>query len=269
MNNTTFSPDTKPISLIEWFNGTPELLKLGFTENEIQKAILDSGNDINSLTEIKGFQSFPSYFKRAEISQESGYKYFVEEYDRTGQYSRNVWKTGIGVRVPAQYQGLKHGDILFSLLSNKFEWFTSFSKTESKTEKISLASLPINEIPEEYYNLTALELKHKYIDNPITKNKSLWTLYEVRNNPEIYLETSAGSLYVPISALINHNFHEIEERMISYATSYHDPINLSGFALNHRGRSKEEYREDKINDYNKMIAPLATPEAIKLKKYLS
>ena len=44
--------------------------------------------------------------------------------------------------------------------------------------------------------------------------------------------------------------------MKKYNLDYHDPIRLSGFALNHRGRTKEKYKIDKENDYANAIKPL-------------
>jgi hypothetical protein len=261
--------ETKNLSLIEWFNGTPDLLKLGFSESEIEKAILDSGTTVEDLTEVKGFQSLPSYYKRFEVVQEKGHRYFVEVFHPNGgDWKKTEWRTGMGVRIPAQYQGLRHSKILFALFSNKWSWFDSFKKKEECSIKKYLSDLPISQIPEQFQNLTPTELRREYLIEKELKECSLWKIYEMRDDGEIYLETSKGSLYVPISALIQSDFSVIEERMRNYWGSYRK-VDLSGYSLNHRGRTEAQYLIDQAEDQKKSLEPLKSPEGLQLKKYLS
>lgn len=269
MKSQATKPETKkPISLLEWFNGTEDLLKLGFTEKEIEKAIIESGNNVESLTDIQGFQSFPQYFKRAELVQEK-FRYYKTNYiNQFGkQYENREEVTGIGVRVPAEYQGLKHSKILFTLFSNKWGWFNSFTKQEECSIKKYLSDLPISQIPAEYQNLTPSELRREYLIEKEMKECSLWKIYEMREDGEIYLKTSLGTLYVPIKALANSDFSIIEKRMVDYWSSYYRP-NLSGYGLNHRGRTEEQYLADQQKQLDEHLAILKSPEALKLKKLL-
>lgn len=265
MNTTT---EQKAISLTEWFTGTPELLKLGFTEAEIEKAILDSDNNVDTLTEIKGYQSLPKWMKKAEVVQESGYRYFAEVYHPNGgDWKRTEWRTGIGVRQTAQYQGLKHSAILFALFSNKWAWFDTFKKKEECSIKKFLSDLPISQIPAEFQNLTPSELRREYLIEKEVKECSQWKIYEMREDGEIYLETASGSLYVPIAALVNKDFPLIDKRMRTY-WGWYNKVDLSGYALNHRGRTEAQYLIEQAEAQSKNLLPLESPEAIQLKKYL-
>ena len=258
---------TKEIKLSDWLTCKDTLLKLNFTEEEIEKALKDVEYNIDDLTDKKGFKTIPNYYKPNEVLKEN-YWFTTKKYD--GEWVKEVRVKGYEVRIKAQYQGLRHSKFLHQLLSNKYNWFNSFQEEIITKEK----PLPIYEwtllknIPEEYKNLTVKQLLEQE-PLEIKTLKSLWDIYELRDEKdEIYLKTEFGSLYVPYLALVDKDFSLIENRMKSYANSYHDPINLSGFALNHRGRTKEEYKQDKIHDYNKMIKPLESKEAILLKKYL-
>jgi hypothetical protein len=257
----------KQISLTDWFNGTEELLKLGFTENEIEKAIIDSGNDVNSLTDIQGFQSFPQFLKRAELV-DANYSYTKTTHiiQQGKDFEARERVKGIGVRVPANYQGLKHGKILFALFSKKWSWFASFNKTETCEIKKYLSDMPMSQIPEEFKHLTPQQLRSEYLLEQELSECSLWEIYEMHNDAELYLNTDNGSLYVPIKALINSDFFIIEERMKSYWSSY---LGVCGFALNHRGRSEDQYKNDQQEAYNKAMSALQSPQAKQLKKYLS
>jgi hypothetical protein len=266
--NTQSTTEIKTITLTEWFNGTQDLIKLGFTEPEILKAITDSGNTIDTLTEIKGFQSLPSYMKLAEITQERGYKYWVEVYHPNGgDYKKTEWRTGMAVRVPAQYQGLKHNTILFALFSNKWAWFDTFKRKEECSIKKYLSDLPISQIPAEFQDLTPAQLKREYLIEKEVKECSKWTIYEMRADGEIYLETESGTLYVPIAALLNADFSLIEKRMRDYWGWYYK-VDLSGYALNRRGRTEAQYLIEQAEAQSKNLLPLESPEAIQLKKFL-
>lgn len=261
---------TKKIpTLLEWFTGTKVLLNLGFTEEEIIKAITDSGNDMMSLTDSKGFKQIPQWVKTYQIMKESGHRYYYEEYDRSGQYKRTVTAIGMELRVIAQYQGLKHGGILFALFSNKWDWFKSFTKDETIEKKIFLSDLPISKIPKEYADTPLKELRMQYIIEKELQTNSLWEIYECREaNPEIYLKTENGSLYVPIKALIDADFSLIQERMHNYFGSYHR-TDLSGYALNHRGRTEAEYLLDQEKQKNEALLALKSKEALALKQFLT
>ena len=267
MKQASTTTETKSISLVEWFNGTPELLKLGFTEQEIEKAILDSGNDINSLTDIEGFSQFPSYHKRAELV-DSNYWYTKTNYVNQGgkQYENRERVRGIGVRVPAHYQGLRHDKILFALFSAKWSWFDSFRKKEECEIKKYLSDLPISQIPDQFKDLTPAELRREYLIEKQVNECTKWSIYELRNDGEMYLTTQNGSLYVPIAALVEKDFSIIEKRMTEYHASYY---NASGYGLNHRGRTQEEYKKDQQEAYYKAMSALTSPEALQLKEYLS
>jgi hypothetical protein len=269
MKQTQTTEQQKAISLTEWLTGTPELLKLGFTEAEIEKAILDSGNSVDTLTEIKGYQSLPQWMKKYEVVQERGYRYFVEVFHPNGgDWKKTEWKTGIGVRQTAQYQGLNHGAILFALFSNKWAWFDTFKNKEECSIKKFLSDLPISQIPAEFQNLTPSELRREYLIQKEVKECSQWKIYEMREDGEIYLETAAGSLYVPVKALTNNDFSAIEKRMREYLGWYYK-VDLSGYALNHRGRTEAQYLIEQAEQQQKNLAALESPEAIQLKKYLS
>ena len=57
--------------------------------------------------------------------------------------------------------------------------------------------------------------------------------------------------------------------MIKYHNQYYDPKNLSGYGLNHRGRTKEQYAIDQKNAYKKAIKSLTSKEGLKLKSILN
>lgn len=253
---------------IDFLTCKDDLLNIGFTIDEIKKAIEDSGNTKESLTDKKGFLNEPKYMKVYEVTKER-HQFKVDEY--RGEYKKEVLKTGIECRISAQYQGLRHGGIIFHLLKNRFNWFDKFNKKIKELVKPLEGYVRIKDVPNDFDNLTLKEIKELTEGKEVTKTKSLWSLHQMYtgSNYEMYLDTEFGTLYVPIQSLINKDFSLIENRMTTYALSYHDPINLSGYALNHRGRTKEEYKRDKEQDYNNMVKPLESKEALKLKKFLS
>lgn len=272
------------IKLCQWLKPYDKLKSWGFTDDELDKAITDSGNKLSTITEEEGLESNNlRYLKNThyEILKES-HNFNKIIYIVIQGISCEGWKPvhGYLIRKQAQYQGLKHSEILFYLFKNKYEWFDTFYKNKNYQKKEldeyfdTIGRFDINKLPEKYHNLTISEiLKLKNDSKSITKQESAWSIYELHSgdnsNDEMYLTTEFGSLYVPYKAIIDSNFSLIKDRLNSYALSYHDPIKLSGYALNHRGRSKEEFKADTEKDYNNMIKPLESKEALLLKKYLT
>lgn len=256
---------------IYWFTGKGPLNKIGFTDEEIIKALRDSDTSISDLTSVQGFVGY-CWHNKHELVKEN-VKVKVTKWK--GEYSKEVYERGSEYRIINQYQGLRHGKIIFHLLKNKFDWFDSFVEIVNEKEKLDLRNMSLEEIfkviTEDQKKLTLKKIYALNIDVDTTSSKSLWNIYEVRNDDtEIYLKTKLGSLYVPLKVFIDLDFSIIENRMKEYALWYHDPKELKGYALNHQGRTKEQYAIDKQKDYEKMIAPLVSPEAeflkIKLQK---
>ena len=67
--------------------------------------------------------------------------------------------------VPATYQGLKHGEIIFQILSNRYKWFDSFktlkSYKKSEVEKYfdSLNRIDTESLPDKLKHKTIFELE--------------------------------------------------------------------------------------------------------------
>lgn len=259
---------------IDYLKCKKHLNDFGITDEEINKALDNLGITKKDLCEEIGFKNegqTPYGNTWEEIGR--GTIYLVEYKDNG--FEKRYRRTGMRYLIPHQYQGLKHGDIIFEILKNKFEWFPSFKVQkfyeESPVEEYfdTIGRLDVNRLPEEFKKLSVQELLNMNSKIKITKEESGWNLYEMSSSDhyELYLRTEFGSLYVPFKALMNKDWKAIEHRMKTYALSYHDPINLSGYALNHRGRTKEQYAEDKKEDFNKMIKPLESKEALTLKSY--
>lgn len=276
----------KTYRLSDWLKGLETLKNLGFTVEEIEKAITDSGNNIDTLTDINGFQTFPQYLTNSvyEVVHTSGFSYMKTEYTNAKgkTFKHDEIVRGMGIRQPAQYQGLKHGAILFCLFKNKWSWFDSFTFTKECSIKTALSSLPINQIPAEYQHMTAAELRYENIVKKELQSCSRWDIYEIGSEKhfEIYLKcgenkgangifnTSFDSLYVPIEALVNSDFSIIEERMKSY-WGWYNKTDLSGYALNHRGRTEEQYLKDQQAAHDEKIALLDSEEGKQLKAFLN
>lgn len=259
----------KTFEAIDFLSCRKELNNLSFSDNEINNALKICGFNKDSLTDKKGYRIEPMYLSIYEVTKQN-HQFKMKEYN--GQWEKEVYVSGIEVRVIAQYQGLKHGDIIKTLLMNRFEWFDSFQVDKNYKEKVLeldyLGRLDINKLTEEQKKLTIDELI-KLTTIEVVNKKSAWSLHEMtREDYEIYLTTEFGTLYVPIKAILNNDFSLIKNRLESYALDYCDPINLSGFALNNKGRTKEEYKKDKEKDYANMIKPLESKEAKLLQKYL-
>lgn len=225
--------------LIEWLSCTKGLLELGFSLDEINKALKQSETTLSDLTDTeKHEQGKTNYFDSKQEYYElindhtTGYfkevkiikgKEFVHEYQASAKE----------YRVQAHYQGLKHEKIISKLLENRFKWFSKFK----------------------------------------------WRIYEFRYNEaknyEIYLETSLGTLYVPVLALMRNDPKIINERMLTYCGSYRSgkdvtSENSSEYQLNgkRQGLTLEQYKEQQKQFYEKEIAPLASRVFEQLKKFL-
>jgi hypothetical protein len=266
------------IALTDWFTGTETLVTLGFTIPEIEAAIIKSGNSKETLTETKGFENYPTYLKTFEVVREN-YTFKTKKYN--GEWEKEVTVMGWEIRVKAQYQSLRHSEILFCLFCNKWDWFNKLTFTKECEVKTRLSELPISEIPKEFQHLTANELRSEYLIKKELENCSRWDIYNCESQHfEIYLKTgndkgsdglfksSFISLYVPVEALVKSDFSIIEERMKNYWGSYYK-TDLSGYALNHRGRTEEQYIIDQQAAQNEHLSALESEEAQQLKKYLS
>lgn len=256
---------------IDYLKCRKYLNNLGISDKEINKALDQLDYTKESLTDTEGY------------SNESHKPHGVHEFYKTGTihykeylhgYEKSCTRTGSIYRIPAQYQGLKHGEIIFQILKNRFDWFDTFLKDkkykESAIELDYLGRIDLSKLTEEQKELLVNEIIELSKKKDLVKKETAWSLYEMHSEKyEMYLTTEFGSLYVPVGALLNKNFSLIEQRMKSYGLSYHDPINLSGYALNHRGRTEEQYKKDKQQDFLKMIKPLESKEAQLLKSYLS
>ena len=255
---------------IDYLKCRKELNELGITDKEINTALDQLGHTKQSLTDSQAFENGTPYgnvyeFEKRSVGRFKTYKgEYVKEYTANADF----------YLIPAQYQGLRHGDIIFKILCNRFNWFNNFMKDKSYKESIIdldfLNRLDISKLTDDQKKLSVNEIIKLTKKEKVTKKESAWSLYEMHGKDyEMYLTTEFGSLYVPIQALLTNNFKLIEDRMMKYSSSYHDPIKLSGYALNHRGRTKEEYKKDKEADCEKMIKPLISKEAKALKKYLN
>lgn len=259
---------------IDYLKCRKPLNNLGISDQEIITALNQlniTKKDLCDELHVKIHGNEPKHYQAYEFLK-TGIGHF-KEYN--GEYVKEYMAKADIYLVPARYQGLKHDKIIHRILSNRFGWFNTFLKDknyqESETGKYFdiLGRLDVNKLPEEYLNLSVAELIAMKKGPLVTKKESAWSLYEMYDeNYEVYLTTEYGSLYVPIKALLDGDSSIIKRRMKSYADSYHDPKKLSGYALNHRGRSKQEYAKDKLDDYNKMIAPLKSKEAKLLFKHL-
>jgi hypothetical protein len=265
--------ETKYLDTIDFLKCRKELNVLGITDKEINKAFKELNINKNDLCE-----EYP-----IKINSNNTVLYSTHEFLRTGTgYFTDTRSDGFEKRytananiylIPAQYQGLKHGKIIFQILSNRYPWMKTFTKNKNYEESLvdkyidTIGRLSIKDLPEELKKLTINEILEIKKEKKVLLESS-WSLYEMYSvDYEMYLTTEFGSLYVPIKALINKDFSIIDKRMKSYSLSYNDPKYLSGYALNHRGRTKEEYQKDKIKDHENMIKPLYSQEAKLLKKF--
>lgn len=254
------------LTVLDYFTPTKKLLELGFTKDEILTAINKSGNTVQSLTDETPFPSEPTYFKTYEVVKDR-HRYKAKEYN--GNWEREVEKTGVLCRVPARYQGLRHGEILRHLFTEKWPWFADFKTTVKRKAKSKIRS--IEDVPEEMRDLPVSKiLEMMQQGEEVAEEKPLWDLYEFhgyeKQDYEMYLKTEFGSLYVPLQALLKSDFSIIEKRMQEYCGWYY---NESGYGLNHRGRTFEQYKADREEEKRKALLPLVSKEAEALKKFLS
>lgn len=264
--------EKKP-EIIDYLKCKKALNNIGITDKEITKAFEQLQISRNDLCEEYAIER-PG--RKPVNSVHEFLKVGIGHFEKyQGEYVKKYTATADIYLIPSQYQGLRHGKIIEKILNNRFKWFNTFLKDkcyqESETERYfdTIGRLDVNRLPEKYKNMTVAELVSLRDGIKSTKKESAWSLYEMYNeNYEIYLTTEFGTLYVPIKALLDKDFNLIKKRMISYALSYHDPKHLSGFALNNRGRTMEQYAIDKKIDYENMIKPLKSKEAKMLKKLL-
>lgn len=256
---------TETFNRIDFLKCRIYLNELGITDNEINKALDELNISKKDLCDEKAFER-PAcnidYIKIKEFLR-IGTGHF-KKYQ--GEYVKEYTANADIYLIPSQYQGLKHGKIIFQILTNRYPFMTQFlidkNYKEAEIEVDTIGRLDLKNLDEKYNNLTIKEVRKLVAKKDVIKKKSAWDLYEMRSiDYELYLITEFGSLYVPIKSLINKDFNLIKNRMIKYSLSYHDPKNLSGFALNHRGRTKEQYAIDKQIDYDNMIKPLKSKEA--------
>lgn len=253
-------------TILDFFKPTKKLIELGFSESEILSAVQKSGNDIESLTDKQGFENIPKWYGAFEILKEH-HQFTKKVY--MGEYEKEVKVWGYLVRIPGQYQGLKHGDILRQLFTDKWPWFSDFKTTVKRQVKSKIRR--IEDVPEEMQSLPVSEiLKMINEGEKINEQKTLWELYEFhgyeKQDYEMYLKTEHGTLYVPLQALLSNDFSIIEKRMNTYFSSYY---NESGYGLNHRGRTKEQYNLDQAENRRKALLPLVSKEAEMLKSFIS
>jgi hypothetical protein len=260
------------IPTIEFLKCKKPLNLLGITDEEINKALNDLNITKKDLVEEYNVPIGSKFHCSSNEFVKTGpcsVKKYYQEYEKTVTERRDIYIA------PATYQGLKHGEIIYKILSNRYPWMDNFQKDksykEAEIEVDSIGRLDLENLPSKYDHLTIKEVKDLVKKKDVVKKESSWSLYEMYNSIEyeIYLTTEFGSLYVPIKALIEKNFKLINDRMVSYANSYHDPKGLSRYALNNRGRTLEEYAKDKQADYINMIRPLESKEALILKILLT
>ena len=230
--------------LIEWFTPTENLIELGFSTEEIETAITESGISLNDLTEEKGFIDIPTWMRKYEVISDK-YRYKTKKYQ--GEWEKKVEVSGYKVRVPHTYQGLSHAKVLYCLFSNRWEWFNKFTTTKEIDKKIWLSGLPASKLPDEYKDTPIKKLSYSYIIAKEVETNSSWSLYEYRKDYEMYLRTELGTLYVPLKALLDSDIKIVKERMVSYYKGYYD------------------YKDAA---YKKAIAPLQSKEFKQLKGYL-
>ena len=200
---------------------------LGFSDAEITVTLNQLSINKRDLCDENGYKSEPIWPKIKEFSRKGVIHY--KEYK--GEYVKECTANGEYWFVPSQYQGLKHGKIIFTILSNRYNWFDMTKDDKKKVTE--------------------------------------WQLYEMSSiNYEMYLNTEFGSLYVPIKAIVEKDFSIIEKRMNDYFKFYYDYKTLKDYGLNHNGRTKEQYKADMLESFNKAIAPLQSKEAEIIKSNL-
>lgn len=238
------------LTRLDYLKCREDLNGLGFTDKEITKALDQCKLTVNLLTDLNGYKQEPKYLKAYEVTKRS-HSWRGKEY--RGEFEREVTMHGIECRVPSNYQGLRHGEIIEALMCNKFDWFNTFTVDKNYTESETgeyfdfIGRLNVNSLPKKYLNMTVAELVKRNQKKDLVKKKSAWSLYEMYNvdSYDIYLTTDNGSLYVPIKALLNGDIDAIKNRLITYSKSYYVK------------KEDEDKRE-------KMVAPIHSDQAKRL-----
>ena len=206
---------------INWLHCKDVLLELGFTKTEITKALEENFLTVDKLTSKESFEFEPRHLSVHEITKDISwfdkkvYSTVIEKGVRV-EVEGSVRTKGVEVRIIDNYQHLKDSAIFYTLLKNKFKWFTSFTEFTQKDK---------NEIKEEYYQSTAPKDLNKDRLKEVLfsaeRKASKWDIYHIESfDKEIYLTTSEGSLYIPLNAIMKKDFSIIEKRMEDYFKSW-------------------------------------------------
>ena len=187
---------TPPKYLCGWLTNYDILIELGFTVDELEYALFCAGLSIDHLTEEKAYEhDLPKWVGAMSVLSPSKPAYFKRyatvkghQYERTERVN-SAWS----IRQRAQYQSLKHGKLMYSLLSNRFSWFKDFKWTLYQLDRVD----------DDIYMT-------------VTPKKD--------NNHQ-----TGSSLYVPIMALINSDWSLIDERVTKYFKSYYNTPDRAEF----------------------------------------
>ena len=241
----------KELPIYAYWSNYEKALKLGFTEEEIKEASKKCNLEYSDVSEIKGFQEESHIFYKTHQFVKKSHQYHERRYCNNGEQLMNgKTVSGIGVRVPSNYQGNTTKNILMELMKNRYDWFDSFIIDKNYTEKplsyaYSIGRLTLDKLTEEHKNLTGhqlIELANSSIE--IQRAKSAWEIYDL---DMLYLSTKNGSIYVPLEAILKSDIDIVIDRMTKYFKSYHS---------------------DKSR-VAKSLLPLKTEEFNQLKNYLN
>lgn len=120
-----------------------------------------------------------------------------------------------------------------------------------------------------YQGLKHGKLIHQILSNRLPWFKSFkWEIFEMysERNPEIYLKTKKGSVYVPIKALLEKDSKMIIERMKDYFLDY---SRLGPYSLNHlEGESEDQYKQRREKEMIESLKPLQSATYKRLEKCL-
>lgn len=185
---TLLKLDRSKFDLSKWLSCTSELKKLGFSLGEIKTALKQAGLRISDLVDIEPYQQEPSWYIHERVSDE-----YTKELEQEVKHRGTASDYTVCTR----------------------------HHTESVIDY---------RIPARYQGL-----KHEAVIRRLLSNrfewfkKFKWSVYEMHGEGrdyEIYLETKAGSIYVPVKALLKESSKIIENRMLSYfgdSRSQRDP----------------------------------------------
>ena len=180
---------------IEWLSCKTELLRL-FTEDEIKKALVDTGTTVRDLTYEEEFETVPPYQKPSVMVKD----WHTGTVRRTMNYKGKEWETHEEARiqtwrVTAQYQSLSHGKIIHRLLSNRFKWFTEFT-----------------------WNIYGFD--YQKLEN--------YEIYMKTTKAEGDTDNVGASLYVPLKALVDGDVEAIKKRHGDYMKWYYSDLGITG-----------------------------------------